>query len=326
MNLGDTMKTLNYGIISAATIVPRFVAGLNETTHSRAIAIGASTLEKAKNLADKLNIPKAYGSYLQVYEDEDVDVVYIANINDQHYPQIMLALKHNKHVVCEKPLALTPEHVKNAFAFAKKQGLFLMEAQKTVFLPTSQFIKDKILDKEFGELRQVTLNASWLIDFPKSHWIYDQHQAGVLFSSASYIVEYLLYLLDNPNFEYKALVHVGSKNEIDDAAILFKFDDKLLVSSQLSMIVKTNNEANFYFDKAKITVKKFWSANQLEILNYKDNQIETVVFNKVPEMFYEIEHIYECISNKQIQSLKMSENITLTCVTLVDEIYQTTQQ
>ena len=320
------MKTLNYGIISAATIVPRFVAGLNESKHSKAIAIGASSLDRSQKLADKLAIPKAYGSYLEVYQDSEVDVVYIANINDQHFPQIMEALAHGKHVICEKPMVLTTDHAKKAFAFAKEHGLFLMEAQKTLFLPTTNFIKEKIEDKDFGELRQVTLNASWLIDFPKSHWIYDHHQAGVLFSSASYIIEYLLYLLDNPKFEYKAMAHLGSKQEIDDVSITFKFNEKLIVSSQLSMIVKTNNEANFYFDKAKVTVNKFWSSNKLEILHHESNEVETVTFEKAAEMVYEINHIYQCLMDNSIQSPIMSEEITTTCVSLVEEIYHKTKE
>lgn len=315
------MKKLNYGIISSATIVPRFIAGLNQTKHSQALAIGASTLEKAKNVADTYNIERAYGSYMKVYEDPDIDVIYIATINDQHYKQIMLALEHNKHVVCEKPMVLEPQHARDAFAYAKKQGLFLMEAQKTVFLPASKFIKDRIKDKKFGDLKQVTLNASWLIQLPKEHWVYDHHQAGVLFSSASYVIEYLLYLLDNPKFEYKALTHLGSKKEIDDVSISFKFNNELLVSSQLSMIVNTNNEANFYFKDATITVKKFWSANKLEIYTHSDKKTKLISFEEVPEMVYEIEHVYDCISKGLLQSPDMSEDITIACIDLVDEIY-----
>ena len=244
------METLNYGIISSASIVPRFVSALNVSKHSKAYAIGASQLSKAQNMANELGIPKAYGSYKEVYEDPEVDVVYIANINDQHFTQIMEALSHNKHVICEKPMVLKTEHVIEAFAYAKEQGLFLMEAQKSVFLPTMQYIKEKIKDKEFGELRQATLNASWIINQPKDHWMYDHHQAGVLFSSA------------------------------------------------------------------------FWSSNKLNIYDRKSDKDVTLAYDETPEMIYEINHIYECIHKGLNQSPIMSEDITRTCVNLVNEIYQ----
>ncbi|UJF16451.1 Gfo/Idh/MocA family oxidoreductase [Jeotgalibaca sp. MA1X17-3] len=316
------MKILNYGIISSASIVPRFVAALKESNHSQAVAIGASNLSKAQKMANELGIKKAYGSYKEVYEDPQVDVVYIATINDQHFLQIMEALSHQKHVVCEKPMVLQAAHATEAFAYAKKQGLFLMEAQKAVFLPSINYVKEKIKDEEFGRLRQATLNASWLVNHPKSHWMYDRHQAGVLFSSASYIIEPLLYLLDMPKFEYKALYHLGSKKEIDDATISFSFNNDLLVSSQLSMIVQTNNEANFYFDDAKITIKKFWSSNQVTIDHHKTGESKTVTYDEVPEMVYEINHVSDCIHKGLIQSPIMSEKMTETCVRLVEEIYQ----
>lgn len=316
------MKQLCYGIISSASIVPRFVEALNKSNHSKAIAIGASKLSKAQDLANKLDIAKAYGSYKEVYEDPQVDVVYIANINDQHFSEIMEALLHNKHVVCEKPMVLKPKNAAKAFAYARKQGLFLMEAQKTVFLPTIRYIKEKIKNKDLGQLRQATLNASWLIKQPKEHWVYDHHQAGVLFSSASYIIESLLYLFDNPKFEYTALCHLGSKNEIDDATISFKFDNQILVSSQLSMIVKTNNEANFYFDDAIVTIKKFWNSNEVEIFRHEDQVSEIIKYKKVPEMIYEINHVYDCINKGLLQSPVMTEEITSTCIDLVDKIYQ----
>lgn len=320
------MRKLNYGIISAASIVPRFVAGLNETKHSRAVAIGASSLSRAKQMASKCDISKAYGSYQEVYEDPEIDVVYIATLNDQHYPQIMEALAHKKHVVCEKPMVLTPQQAQEAFAFAKKQGVFLMEAQKSVFLPTTQFVKDKILDKEYGELKLININPSYAARFSEDHWMYQPHQGGVLFGSASYVVEYLLYLLDNPDFDYVAQTHLGPQKEIDDVTISFNFNDKLLTSAHLTTRAHTENEARFYFENAIIKVKDFWKANELLVYTHDSDKSETITYDKVPEMVYEIEHIHDCITNNLLQSPIMNEEITVKCVTLVDEIYQTTQQ
>lgn len=319
------MKQLNYGIISAASIVPRFVSGLNETKHSRALAIGASTLSRAEKMAKELNIPKYYGSYVEVYQDCDIDIIYIANINDQHFPEIMKALSFGKHVVCEKPMVLKPKEVKEAFSLAKEKNVFLMEAQKSVFLPTTKFVKDRIRDKKFGQLKQINLTPSYASRFPDDHWMNEPHQGGVLFGSGSYVIEYLLYLLDNPDFDYVAQTLLGSKKEIDDVTISFDCESKLLVTSHLTMRVHTKNEANFYFDEAIITIKNFWKSNELVIYTNENNKTEKQLYDKVPEMVYEIEHIYDCISKGLIQSPIMSEEITKKCVKLVDEIYQSTR-
>lgn len=155
--------------------------------------------------------------------------------------------------------------------------------------------------------------------------MYDPHQGGVLFGSASYVVEYLLYLLDNPTFEYGAQTHLGSQKEIDDVKISFNFVKEVSVSSHLTTRVHTKNEAIFYFEKAMITIKNFWKSNELTIHMHEEDEIKTVSYDKVPEMVYEIEHIYDCIQKGLIQSPIMHEEITKTCVSLVDEIYQSTQ-
>lgn len=320
------MKQLKYGIISAASIVPRFVAGLNETKHSRAFALGASSLARAKTMAKELGIPNSYGSYDEIYQDPNIDVVYIANINNQHFPEIMRALSYGKHVVCEKPMVLKPNQVDEAFKLAKEQNVFLMEAQKSVFLPTTKFVKDRIEDMKYGSLKQASISPSFASRFPNDHWMLEADQGGVLFGSGSYVIEYLLHLLDNPSFNYKAQTHLGKNNEIDEAIIAFNFEENLLVSSHLSMRVHSKNEANFYFDKAMITIKNFWKSNELEIFHHELNKTEIKVYPKVPEMVYEIEHIHDCISKGLLQSPIMREEITKKCVELVDQIYNTTLQ
>lgn len=139
------MKKLNYGIISAASIVLRFVEGLNETKHSRALAIGTSSLARAEKMAEQLKIPRSYGSYEEIYRDSDIDVVYIANINDQHFPEIMKALSQEKHVVCENPMVLTPKQVDDAFALAKKKMFFLWKRKNQCFYQAQSLSKIKLM-------------------------------------------------------------------------------------------------------------------------------------------------------------------------------------
>lgn len=318
------MKKLRYGIISASSIVPRFVSALNETKHSLVHAIGSSTLKRSEKLAKKLDIPNAYGSYEEVYTDPEVDVVYIANINDQHFEQIMKALSHKKHVLCEKPMVLTREHAQQAFAFAKEQGVFLMEAQKAAFLPTTKFVKEAIDSKEYGELKQIQISASYANRFPDDHWMYQKHQGGALFGSGSYIIETLLVLLDNPSYEYQAMTHLGQSGEIDDVSIQFNFNKDLLVSTHLSTRVHTENVANFYFEQASISIKDFWKSRKLRV-DYHDNEDHDVMkFPNIPEMVYEINHVYDCIHEGLIESPIMSPELTTNTVSLVEEIYKTT--
>ena len=220
--------------------------------------LGASSLSRAEKMAQELKIPKAYGSYEKVCQDTDINVVYIANINKQHFPEIMKALSHRKHIINEKPIILEPDHVDQIFELAKEKNVFLMEAQKSVFLPTTQYVKDRIKDKKYGELKKINISPSFVSRFPDNHWMLEPDQGGILFGLGTYVIEYLLHLLDKPSFDYKAKTHLGKRQEIDEAIISFKFNTDLLVTSHLSMRVHSKNEANFYFENTMITIKNFW--------------------------------------------------------------------
>ena len=83
---------IKYGILSTASIVPRFVKGVRESGNGEVTAIASRGEAKAKQKAEELNIEKYYGSYEELYEDKDIDVIYIATINFLHYQNIKDAL------------------------------------------------------------------------------------------------------------------------------------------------------------------------------------------------------------------------------------------
>ena len=126
---------LRYGILSTSSIAPRFIAALREADAGQVVALSSRSPEKAREKAALWQIPRSYGSHKELLEDPDVDIVYISNVNTEHYPWAMAALEHGKHVVCEKPCTTTQAQTRALFALAAEKGLFLMEAEKMPHLP-----------------------------------------------------------------------------------------------------------------------------------------------------------------------------------------------
>ena len=83
---------LNYGILSTSSIAPRFIAAVREVNAGNIVAVSSRTLEKARQKAAQWQIPKAYGSHEELLQDKDVNIVYISNVNTQHYPWAKAAL------------------------------------------------------------------------------------------------------------------------------------------------------------------------------------------------------------------------------------------
>ena len=102
------MKKIKWGILSTAKIgIEKVIPAMQQSRHCEMVAIASRNQESASEAAKNLKIPKAYGSYEELLEDTSIDAVYIPLPNHMHVPWTIKALVAGKHVLCEKPIALT---------------------------------------------------------------------------------------------------------------------------------------------------------------------------------------------------------------------------
>ncbi len=315
------MKPLRYGIISTASIAGRFVQAVQATAHSQVVAVASRSITKAQTFASQYQISRAYGSYSQLYQDQDIDIVYIATINSTHAAEIRAALLAGKHVLCEKPLVLTTAEAEELFALAQTQGRFLMEAQKSVFLPVTNFLKKAIHTSMLGGLKQIDMTSSFTVPASQT-WMYDPLQGGVVYGSATYTIEYISYLLE----QKASWSAVASKTEagcIEAVSMHAKFGSSILAASRIAMNVTTCNEARFYFTEGMITVKDYWKARSCTVHSYHTQKTTVENFPCLHELRYEADHVYECLQAGLLQSPIMNEAMTLHCAKQVEDILQT---
>lgn len=315
---------MNYGILSTASIVERYVAGIRESKNNTVYAIASRTIESAKKAADRLGIEHYYGSYEELLEDKNIDIVYVPTMNAIHMEWAKKALEHGKHVVVEKPFALHKKEAEEAFALAKEKHLFLMEAQKSVFLPTTLKVKELLEQKVIGDLKYIELKAGFPNRFPVEHWMNDLDLGGgALYGSATYTVEFLSFLFDFPAFKTDGSFVKGARSADDIVNFQLMFDD-ILVSSTIAMHVPLKNEAVFYGTKGYIVVPNFWKSKGLDIV-FPDKQ-EHYDFPYNSEFVYEVEHISACIQQGLSESPIMFKERTLQTIELVETLYDKYRQ
>ena len=124
------MKKLNWGILSTAKIgIEKVIPAMQQGKLNEIVAIASRTHESAREAAKNLKIPKAYGSYQDLLDDTSIEAVYIPLPNHMHVPWTIKALSANKHVLCEKPIALTVTEAKELLKETEKfPHLKVMEA------------------------------------------------------------------------------------------------------------------------------------------------------------------------------------------------------
>ena len=152
-----TIPRTRWGVLGASKFaINKCVPGIQASALCDVSAIASRDLEKAEDAADKLDIASSYGSYEELLADPTVDVIYIPLPNHLHVPWAIAAAKAGKHVLCEKPLAMTVEEVQLLIAARDAAGVVVGEAFMVRTHPQWLRARDLAASGRIGELRAAT--------------------------------------------------------------------------------------------------------------------------------------------------------------------------
>ncbi|MDJ0665398.1 MAG: Gfo/Idh/MocA family oxidoreductase [Acidimicrobiia bacterium] len=153
------MSTVRWGVLSTAHIgTQKVIPAIQAGERCEVVAIGSRGLDDALEVATDLGIPRAYGSYQGVLDDDDVDAVYIPLPNHMHAEWSIAAARAGKHILCEKPIALTTGEAAAMAEAAADAGVIIREAFMYQFHPTWQRARELV---EAGRIGDVVAIDSW---------------------------------------------------------------------------------------------------------------------------------------------------------------------
>jgi predicted dehydrogenase len=162
------MDKIRWGVLSTAKIGREKVIPATQRSELGSVAaIASRDLAHAKEVAEKLGIERAFGSYDELLSDPHVDAVYIPLPNHMHVPWSLRAIAADKHVLCEKPIGLSViEAEELANGAAARPHLKVMEAFMYRFHPQWQTARQLVRDSRIGELRTTHTQFSYYNDDP----------------------------------------------------------------------------------------------------------------------------------------------------------------
>ena len=299
---------IRFGILSTSSIAPRFIAGVRAAEAGEILALSSRTQEKAEEKARLWHIPRAYGSHEALLADPEVDAVYISTVNALHYPWAKAALEAGKHVICEKPCTTQPEHTRALFRLAREKGLFFMEAEKMLFLPTLLEVRRRIEAGDLGQIHMVQLSHS----FPGSYngWMFDKEAGGgPLLSSGIYAVQLLLWL-------FGPIEEISGKASRLDSGVEWQYiltgrtESGILFSIHNSTRGVLDNAARICGSQGWVEIPEYWKARKATFhISGKDP--ETVEHPCQHELGYEAAHIRDCLEQGLLTSPVVTEAITV---------------
>lgn len=312
------------GIMGAGGIANHFCEAVKLIDRCEVTAVASKSLERSGKLARKQGIAAAYDDYEELLRKQELDCVYIAVTQDAHFDLSMLCLDYRVPVLCEKAMYLNSSQAEAAFARAKDEHIFMMEAMWSRFLPHIKKAKEWIAD---GLIGNVTI-AEAAIGFPAPRDFGNRYFSPALGGGAAYDLlvypyEILTFLLDGGivktdayavwgesgvDYSDHVVLHYGDKIVSMDASIAGHMDEKIVICGEKGKIVMPRahcgNEAYLYTEGVE------------EPVYYKDEVTKH-------GFVYEIEEAIRCIENGEVESPVIPHQDTMSCAAVFDLILAT---
>lgn len=169
-------KTVRWGVLGCSGIgKSRTIPGLLSCENAELYAIAGRNEEKLKVYAEPFAPKKLYTDYQALLDDENVDAVYLPLPNGIHMECVKKAAAAGKHILCEKPMALTEEQVREMFAAAKEHGVLLEEAYAYRHAQLVQKVKEIVDSGAIGRIRYLE----------SKHSTFDTNRSGIRYQKGN---------------------------------------------------------------------------------------------------------------------------------------------
>ncbi len=189
--------TLRWGIMAPGGIARAFASALRASTRQQIVAVGSRSQQRAAEFAAEFGAGSAYGSYEQLVADPQVQAIYVASPHSEHFEQAMLAIRAGKHVLVEKAFTRNAAEARKLVDAARVQGVALMEAMWTRFLPRTDIVRQLLADGALGELETLIGDHGQSLEHVE-RMMRPELAGGALLDLGIYPVSYSFFALGAP--------------------------------------------------------------------------------------------------------------------------------
>ena len=308
------------GIIGAGWIADKMAEALAPLNEYCVYAIASRTLDKAKAFAEKWDIPVAYGSYEELVQDKDVDLVYIATPHSHHFPHTMLALEYNKPVLVEKAFTANATEAKILLQTAKEKGIFITEAIWTRYMPLSHKVKELMESGIIGEPRLLTATLCYMMEF-KERILRPDLCGGALLDLGVYALNFARMYFGTDIIKTVSNCQLGKTGMDMQECISLSFADGKMANLQAGTLCLNDRQGIINGTEGYIRVDNINCPHLIEV--YRNYEL-VARYEKPEDMVngyeYQVYECRRCIEAGLTESPMMPHEETLSIMKQMDEL------
>lgn len=314
-------KKYNWGILALGNIAHAFASALQVTENGNLLAVGSRSTAKAEEFARQYGVERWYGTYDELIEDPDVEIVYIAAPHTLHYELTKKSLEAGKHVLCEKPITINYSQFKELRELAGTKKLFYMDALWTRFLPHIKHILEYIDKEKLGEIRFLKADFGIQPPYDPAGRLYNPKLGGgALLDIGIYPVFLSLLILGYPD-EINANAIIGKTGVDESNSIIFSYKNGAMATLCSTIRVNTDTTAEISGTKGRILLNRmFFMPTSLTLFSDTEGKSQHEFTVKKNGYEYEAKETMRCIDMGLTESPDLPLEFTANLMKLLDEI------
>lgn len=313
---------MKMGFMGAGGIAGAMAETVRAMKTAECYAVASRSMEKAQNFADAFHCEKAYGSYEELVNDPEVDLVYIATPHSEHWRNAKLCIEHGKAVLCEKSFAANAKQAQEVFRLAEEKGVFVTEAIWTRYMPFLKTIREVIASGIIG--RPVLLTANLGYPISQVPRLQDPNLAGgALLDVGVYTLHFAFMILGHEVEEISSACTYTATGVDEQNSITLKFKDNAIAVLNSSMLSVSDRKGIIQGTKGLLCVENINNFESLAVLD--ENYHKVMECRRPPQISgyeYEVEACRKALQRGALECEEIPHAETLRVMRVMDTLRQ----
>lgn len=315
------MKEYHWVSLGCGVIANQLATAMQQEGRSL-YGVANRTYSKALEFAKKYQISKVYENIEDIFTDENVDIIYISTPHNTHKQYLEKALRHGKHILCEKSITLNSQELDVAKQLAEKNHLILAEAMTIYHMPLYKKLHNLIETGCLGDLRMIQMNFGSYKEYDMNNRFFNPSLAGgALLDIGVYALSFVRWFMSSTPTQILSQVKPAPSGVDEQAGILLMNPFGEMATIALTLHAKQPKRGMLAFDKGYIEIYEYPRAEKAVITYTADNSQEIITSGHTDQALrYEILDMEKAVSGIKNE---MHLDYTVDVMSMMTEIRKT---
>ncbi|HEM5144853.1 TPA: Gfo/Idh/MocA family oxidoreductase [Streptococcus suis] len=261
-------------------------------------SVANRTYDKGVEFAQKYGIEKVYREIDEVFEDPEVDIIYISTPHDTHINYLRKALNAGKHVLCEKSITLNSEELAEAIQLAEENQVILAEAMTIFHMPIYRQLSEVIASGKLGDLKMIQMNFGSYKEYDMTNRFFNKNLAGgALLDIGVYALSFVRWFMTEKPSQVLSQVKLAPTGVDEQVGILLSNDAGEMATIALTLHAKQPKRGTIAYDKGYIELYEYPRGQKAVITYTEDGSQEVIEAGQTTEaLSYEVADMEKAVA------------------------------